>query len=88
MWLAPHLQAVDATSTTPSNHAYFHEQNNISSPFNMDELSSDKSPSSDTAPTKSRMRWTPELHERFVDAVNKLGGSGSMITIAFLLFFN
>ncbi|KAM0925473.1 hypothetical protein ACQ4PT_004141 [Festuca glaucescens] len=68
------LMAVDATSTTPSNHAYFHGQNNISSPFNMDELSSDKSPSSDTAPTKSRMRWTPELHEQFVDAVNKLGG--------------
>ncbi|KAM0925480.1 hypothetical protein ACQ4PT_004143 [Festuca glaucescens] len=70
------LMAVHATSTTPSNHAYFHGQNNISSPFNMDELSSDKSPSSDTAPTKSRMRWTPELHEQFVDAVNKLGGSG------------
>lgn len=30
-----------------------------------------------SADPKPRLRWTPELHERFIDAVSMLGGADS-----------
>lgn len=34
-------------------------------------------PAGPGAPSKTRIRWTQDLHERFVDCVNQLGGADS-----------
>ena len=39
-----------------------------------------------TRDPKPRLRWTADLHDRFVDAVTKLGGPDSNFTQIVLLF--
>ncbi|KAK8485434.1 hypothetical protein V6N12_010232 [Hibiscus sabdariffa] len=39
-----------------------------------------------TTDPKPRLRWTAELHERFVDAVTQLGGPDTIEVMFFALF--
>lgn len=41
-----------------------------------------------TSDPKPRLRWTADLHERFIDAVTQLGGASSQYSLLFLLLFS
>ncbi|KAH1216602.1 Protein PHOSPHATE STARVATION RESPONSE 1 [Glycine max] len=67
------FQVSKPLSQIPGHQSQGHQQ--LPASYGENCIGAALSSSANFAPAKSRMRWTPELHEAFVEAVNQLGGS-------------
>ncbi|KAJ4844502.1 hypothetical protein Tsubulata_006344 [Turnera subulata] len=85
----PRLDEIYKTPETPTQQAMglTCNQKLVSVAAPVDLLSNHASPGQASA-HKPRMRWTPELHERFVEAVSKLDGAEKATPKAVLKLMN
>ena len=67
----------------PSNNIENQNKKHASSPCT-NILGGDLCITASTDP-KTRLRWTPELHDRFVDAITQLGGPDSKLCLLLLI---
>lgn len=58
------------------------------SPLEVSIVSPNVSSTSSIVPNKIRIRWTQDLHERFVQCVNQLGGADSNFFPLFFMSIN
>ncbi|XP_072993409.1 protein PHOSPHATE STARVATION RESPONSE 2-like [Typha latifolia] len=70
-------QVVYSSNQTSTNYSIHHPESHPSLPYPSGEpdIVNNPSSSANAAPAKPRMRWTQELHECFIEAINQLGGS-------------
>ncbi|XP_024014879.1 myb family transcription factor PHL13 isoform X2 [Eutrema salsugineum] len=74
------------SSDTAKQEIVVYNQHHVD-PSSMEKFNAKSSPASSVT-SKQRMRWTPELHEAFVEAINQLGGSERATPKAVLKLIN
>lgn len=76
------------SSNLACNNSFAHDQHFDRGANNMDSTNGGNTLNNASLASKQRLRWTHELHERFVDAVAQLGGPDRKSFLYFLTFLN